>query len=211
MGRPKGISPAQRRTLARLSALAPLRGFYLAGGTAIAAHLGHRRSLDLDIFSQSAKASLDRAREAIVEAEGKAVVVSTTSATVRLRVDGAPVDLVCYPYAPLVKPKLGPGDFPLASLLDLATMKLSAIARRGLRRDFWDLHAITTDGGISLPAAARGYVKRFGVKESDLYAVLRALTYFVDADADVLWPAGLSRQRWAKIRRYFEENAPRLL
>ena len=211
MGRSKGISAAQRRTLARLSELAALRAFYLAGGTAIAAHLGHRRSLDLDIFSRFPKADLDRARDAILETAGDAAVISSTGAAVRLLVDGAPVDLVCYPYAPLVSPTAGPGDFPLASLLDLATMKLSAIARRGLRRDFWDLHAIVIDGGIPLESAARAYVKRFGVKESDLYAVLRSLTYYVDAEADVLWPAGLSPRRWAKIRAYFEKNAPALL
>ena len=42
------ILPAElRATLARLGAPAAQRGFYLAGGTALALQLGHRRSADL--------------------------------------------------------------------------------------------------------------------------------------------------------------------
>lgn len=46
-----------------------------------------------------------------------------------------------------------PGGFPLAGLRDLAAMKLSAIAKRGVRRDFWDLHEIISRTEVSLQAA----------------------------------------------------------
>jgi len=62
-------------------------------------------------------------------------------------------------------------------------MKLAAIARRGIRRDFWDLHALV-ESGIALRDAAAGYLRRFGVAETDLYPVLKALTYFDDADRE---------------------------
>jgi hypothetical protein len=210
MGRPTGVSAAQRRTLDRLSHL-PLRGFYLADGTAIAAHLGHRRSLDIDLFSASARTSLEAPRRAIVEGFEGTAVVEASDAAIRLLCDGAPLDLVRYPYPLLQRPVRGPGDFPTARLLDLAVMKLSAIARRGIRRDFWDLYEITTRGGITLRAATRGYVRRYGVAEADLYAVLRSLTYFGDAEAELTWPAGLRPRAWARIREYFVAAAPALL
>lgn len=127
-----------------------------------------------------------------------------------IRAADGPIDLVRYPYALLRKAAAGPGGFPTASLLDLATMKLSAIARRGIRRDFWDLDEIVVHGGISLPMAARAYVARFSVRQADLYAVVRALTFFDDAEAEVVWPAGLSNARWAAIKQRFIAAAPSL-
>ncbi len=45
------LAPAQRRVLGRLGPVLTARGYYLAGGTALALHLGHRRSVDLDWFT----------------------------------------------------------------------------------------------------------------------------------------------------------------
>jgi hypothetical protein len=100
------------------------------------------------------------------------------------------------------------GDFPVASLEDLAVMKLSAIARRGIRRDFWDLHAIVTSGALSLEQALQSYVQRYGVTQSDLYHVLRALAYVDDAEADPLMPEGLTSAHWEEIRAWFTMQVP---
>jgi hypothetical protein len=209
MGRPKGVSPAQRRTLDQLNRLPALRGFYLAGGTGIAAHLGHRRSRDLDLFTASPTTSLEAPQRALLATVADAGVLGASDVAVSIRTPDGPIDLVRYPHPLLAKPTAGPGGFPLAGLLDLATMKLAAIARRGIRRDFWDLDEIVTSGGVTLLAAARAYVRRFAVSEADLYGVLRALTYFADAEA--LWPDGLTRARWDRIRRNFETASPKLL
>jgi hypothetical protein len=171
MGRPLALAKGHRRALDRLKAVPGLRGFYLAGGSALTAHLGHRRSADLDLFSTSS---------------------------------------VRYPYAPLDRPKPGADGFPLASLRDLAVMKLAAIARRGLKRDFWDLHEILSTG-MTLTAATTAYRRRFERSAADLYAVLRALTFFDDAEADPTFPRGLTRRHRAEIKRFFQVEAPRLL
>lgn len=60
MGNDTVLAAAQRRALARLSALPIARELYLAGGTAVALHLGHWRSLDLDFFSRDAAFDLPR-------------------------------------------------------------------------------------------------------------------------------------------------------
>jgi len=113
------------------------------------------------------------------------------------------------PYPPLEQTELGACAVPIATLLDLAVMKLAAISRRGIRRDFWDLYAILSSG-VTLREAGHAYVTRFGVAEADLYHVLRALTYFADADRETVFPAGLSLEEWNTIKTFFRKEAPKL-
>ncbi len=86
-------------------------------------------------------------------------------------------------------------------------MKLAAASRRGIRRDFWDLFEICRSGSVTLDSALGSYSRRFGVKESDLYHVVRSLTFFDDAEADALMPAGLTSAHWEAIRAWFIEHA----
>lgn len=46
------ITEAVEQTLWDLRRVSVLRNFYLAGGTGLALHVGHRRSIDLDFFSR---------------------------------------------------------------------------------------------------------------------------------------------------------------
>jgi hypothetical protein len=210
MARRVELSEEQRRTLDRLRPPSQELGLYLAGGTAIAIHLGHRTSHDLDLFSRTPDLDLERVRSNLVELSN-AEVTSISDATLALLVDGVPVDVVRYPY-PLLNPTTpGPGTFPIASLEDLATMKLAATSRRGIRRDFWDLYEIFRSGNLTLPDMLTSYSRRFGVKESDLYHVVRSLTFFDDAEADSLMPEGLTDEKWSEIKAWFLDNAPKTL
>lgn len=58
---------------------------------------------------------------------------------------GVPVDVVRYRY-PLLEPTDVFASVHVAGLRDLAAMKLGAVARRGIRRDFWDLRAVLEHG-----------------------------------------------------------------
>jgi hypothetical protein len=210
MGDAPGLSDEQRRALDRLSRLPVLAGFYLAGGAAIGIHLGHRRSVDLDFFSREPAADLEAVKRAVFACFAAVEVRMETDASLHLLCDGLPIDFVRYPYPPLEPPAqvgLGVG---LAGLLDLAAMKLAAIARRGLRRDFWDLREILRRG-ISLRESADAYVARFGVREADLYHVLRGLTYFDDAERDPVFPRGLDVRTWEEIKAFFHAEAPKLM
>ena len=209
MASPTGLSTKQLRLLGRLSEIPALKEFYLAGGSALGWYFGHRRSADLDLFSVSAESSLGLAVAALTK-QG-AQVQAETDVAVNLETGGVPVDLVRYPYPPLNPPKVGPSGFPVASLVDLGAMKLAAIARRGLRRDFWDLHVLLTDGRLALPALVKAYAKRYRRSASDSYHVARALTFFEDAERDDPRVLGLSEKRWAEMKRFFEERASALM
>jgi hypothetical protein len=84
-------------------------------------------------------------------------------------------------------------------------MKLAAIARRGIRRDFWDLYEIAVQSPVTLPTALDAYRAKFGSAESDIYYVLGSLTYFADAEAEPL-PAGLTPAKWTRVMEYFERS-----
>jgi hypothetical protein len=201
------LTREQRRALDRLIAAQPSRAVYLAGGCAVAVHLGHRRSRDLDLFS-FAELSFEPYRA--LTASPDVTVLAETDAALSLRVGDVPVDIVRYPY-PLVDPPVaGPGGAPTAGLRDLAAMKLAAIAKRGLRRDFWDLWAIA-NASVTLVEAGEVYKRRFGRSQADLYHVWRALTFFDDAEREPVFPEGLSARKWSTIRRFFEDAARELL
>lgn len=205
------LPEAQRRALDRLKSVTGMADFYLAGGTAVAVHLGHRVSLDLDFFSVRPDVDLDAVRDSVRRAFAEASTVAQTDAAVQLLCDGAPIDLVRYPYPPLRSIERTSDGLAVASLLDLAAMKLGALSRRGLRRDFWDLAEIVRRGGVSLEEACQAYRDRYGVAEGDLYHVLRALTWFEDAERDPVYPAGLTEAAWREIKAFFIRETPRLL
>jgi hypothetical protein len=86
MGKPTALAQEQDRALGRLSEIPDTRGLYLAGGSAVALHLGHRRSNDLDFFSVSSSINLTEMRERILDAAPDVETVSVTDACIRLRV-----------------------------------------------------------------------------------------------------------------------------
>ncbi len=88
-------------------------------------------------------------------------------------------------------------------------MKLSAIASRGLARDFWDLELLLKHGaaGGSLSEALERYRRKFAA--DDVGHVVRSLAYFGDADAAPL-PPGLDTARWASIKSWFSEQIPKI-
>ena len=65
--------------------------------------------------------------------------------------------------------------------------------------------------GLTLQEATRAYARRFRKRESDLYRVARSLTYFVDAEKDPLFPAGLTPRRWQPIKAFFVKEAGRFI
>ncbi len=186
----------QRRVLQRLGPVADAGGFTLAGRTGLALQLGHRRSVDFDWFTDQALGDPLRLARQFQE-DGVAVRVDGTErGTLHGRVSGVRVSFLEYRYPLLEDPLRLPGlSTALASISDIACMKLSAITQRGARKDFVDLHAI----GRSLPLAEmmRLYRKKFGVR--DIGHVLTALTYFDDADRERA-PQMLHRIDWASVK-----------
>ena len=186
---PECLEAEQRTVLGQLGTHMTRREFYLAGGTAVALRLGHRRSLDLDWFTGVRIAEPLRLA-AQMRDEGFAFETAQVDrGTLHGAISGVRLSLLEYRY-----PLLQPSDvWPecgcvVASLDDLSSMKLSAIAQRGSRKDFFDLYALGSRHR-SLARMLELYTRKFSIE--DIAHVLYGLSYFDDADREpmpnMLW------------------------
>jgi hypothetical protein len=192
------LSAAQRRAL---DVLAPIVGadFYLGGGVAVALRLHHRQSRDLDLFAAE-RDPIDL-EEALVQ-QPDVQISSRAPGTLHLTAAGVPISLLRYRY-PLIGAVVRDPAVPVsvASVEDLVCMKMSAVAGRGARRDFWDLHELLVDRRLTLSQAFDLYARKYA--SVDRGHVVRALVYFADADAEPT-PRELTAEKWAAIQRDFE-------
>jgi len=192
------------RVMSNLSKREILQGFYLAGGTGMALHIGHRISRDLDFFKQSFdEKTLLNALSGIDELS----VVSTDRETLHLTIEGVKVSFLGYPY-PLLLPSEIYSGMPVADPRDIACMKISAISGRGSKRDFVDLYV-----------AARRYLlkdlldffkTKFARINYNMVHILKSLTYFEDAEKEPM-PHMLAPILWDEIKEFFMSEVPELL
>ena len=154
------------------------REYYLVGGTAIALHLGHRRSVDFDMFKMSAinhKKNLDK----IVAAGFEHLVTRRVEEQMNLLVGGVKVTFFQYPF-PVVPEDSFKDVFRLPSLLSLAAMKAYALGRRSKWKDYVDLYFLLTKC-FSLAEVSAKAAELFGELFSE--KLFRAqLSYFDDVD-----------------------------
>ena len=118
-----------------LQSIPELADMRLVGGTALALQLGHRTSVDLDLFG-----SFDDniSFKQVIAGRGHSVEGDIEGAVQTLMVDGVKVDLVNYKY-PWLAPAIEESGVRLAAPDDIMPMKLSAAANRGRKKDFIDI------------------------------------------------------------------------
>ena len=199
---PHILGRRQHTVLKRLGPLARQSGFYLAGGTAIALQLGHRRSLDLDWFTGSRLEEPLRLADHLTEKNLPFRLKRLDAGTLQGDMSRMRVSFFEYRY-PLLKPlgQLHAFDSQSASLADLAAMKLSAIAQRGAKKDFVDVYAIGCKVA-NLDQMLKWYQQKFGVR--DVTHLLVSLAYFDDADREPT-PSLIWRVDWRTIKRTISE------
>jgi hypothetical protein len=189
----------QELALKRLGNSASESGFYLAGGTALAIHLGHRRSDDFDWFTQGL---IDdpQVLERNLQARGLTLTEQQVSpGTLHAVLDSVHVSFLEYRY-PLLKPLINWRDYDckLADVPDICCMKLAAIAHRGARKDFVDIYSIAQSTGLSLPQMLDLYREKYNTDE--VVSVVYGLSYFEDAEEDLM-PEMLRHVSWVDIKR----------
>ena len=193
----EALPPEQQDVLRELGPHVGEFNFYLAGGTALAIHLGHRQSLDLDWFTgQRVDDPLKLAgqlRERCAGLRTQSVERGALHGDVR----GVRVSFLEYRH-PLLTPPTTMAEFhcPIASLDDLAAMKLLAVDQRGTKKDFLDIHALGTLGW-KLEDMLRLFRRKFAM--DDISRVLYSLCYFADADQDPM-PVMHTNVSWERVK-----------
>ncbi|MBC7251250.1 MAG: nucleotidyl transferase AbiEii/AbiGii toxin family protein [Anaerolineae bacterium] len=201
------LPPDTRHLLERLGQLSAVAPFYLAGGSAIALHLGHRISVDLDFFTFQS----DYETEPLIQqlqSVGNLVIRQQSRGTLNATLAGTLISFFVYPY-PLLEETRAAWNIRVAGLLDLALMKLAAIGQRGAKRDFVDLYQICHHG-YKLDDLLRCMPDKFPKVTYPSYHLLRALAYFEDAEAEPM-PPMLIPLEWPTVRRFFEDEVRRLM
>ncbi|MDZ4168057.1 MAG: nucleotidyl transferase AbiEii/AbiGii toxin family protein [Coriobacteriia bacterium] len=190
-----------------LSEIPSVSGFYLAGGTAAALQLGHRQSLDLDLFTErpwsTARVLGDLA------ARGSMVIDRQEEGTLVGEFDGVRVSLFWYEALLLAEPVDAGLGVPLASLLDIGCMKLIAISQRGSRKDFIDLYHLAA-AGVTVRDIVRALPVKYPGVRYNVVHLLRSLAYFDDAESEPE-PVMLVPHDWGLVRTYAIAESTALL
>ncbi len=119
------------------------RSFYLVGGTAIALHLGHRRSIDFDLFTFS-DLSKSRIKRTLLDIPFKQVPIFEDYDQLHLFINEVKITFFSYPYK-IEHPIKIDSILTIPSLLSLAAMKAFALGRRSKWKDYVDLYFIIRD------------------------------------------------------------------
>lgn len=174
----------------------------LGGDTAVAVHLGHRESRDLDFFFHQA-VNLDRVRDLIAEL-GTFAVTHESEGTLKGLFGATKIEIFnASQLKQLAKPTSIAG-LEIASLQDLMAMKIKVMAERGEMRDYFDVKSIDEDGGISVEEGIELFVKRYSVNPSSdtLPHLYKAMGDLSDVEADESLPIGKPElQAWWSARQ----------
>ena len=174
---PETVDGSVQRTLKDLRQLPIAGSFYLAGGTGLALHLGHRRSVDLDFFL-AGDFEEDFLLQKMQRLEGFALVEKKLG-TIYAHIRGTKVSFIAYTYPVLFPFQLFLGA-SVADPRDIGCMKISAIASRGTKRDFIDLYAVSQH--YDLKHLLAWFNTKFAKTNYSMVHVLKSLTYFEEAE-----------------------------
>lgn len=197
----KTIDARVEQTLRDLQQVPLIAPFYLAGGTGLALHLGHRRSVDLDFFLAK-HFNEDSLIQKLQHLE-RFALVSKESATIHATVRETKVSFITYEY-PLLFPFQSFLGTNVADPREIGCMKISAIASRGTKRDFVDLYAASQQFGLKY--LLEWFERKFSQTNYSKVHVLKSLSYFDEADKDPM-PHMLVPLSWEEVKAFFIREA----
>lgn len=197
MLRTETVEPGALSVLKRLMRLPALQGFFLVGGTALSLRYGHRKSVDLDLFTAEAF-DRDQVVAAMASEFGSAFVLTPSKAAWAIFgfIDSVKVDIVKYPHPRIADPVIDE-EVRMYADADIAAMKVQAILGRGKKKDFWDLHELLQRHPV------QWVIDRHKEKYPNqmlAISIPNALTWFNDAEESED-PVSLNGLSWPDVKR----------
>jgi hypothetical protein len=167
--------------------------FNLVGGTSLSLQIGHRISIDLDMFTH-----LPYENATIIEALkplGQLDILVDKPPFLQVRLDDVKMDFLKFPYD-FVQDFIEVEGVRLVAIENIAIMKLLAIARRGVKKDFVDLYFILER--YTLGEIVQIFEKK--LPNIDLFHIIKSLTFFGDAEPDAD-PKMLIKVNWKTVKK----------
>lgn len=201
-------SAIHKKTLELLKSLMQqdfLIDFYLAGGTALALQIGHRISIDIDLFTDKdfnlaeIRTRLEQKYKLIDVIENKGGLTQKIEYPENSN-NFIKVDILKYPYK-LINPPVISEGIRLLSKEDIIPMKLSAVANRGSKKDFYDVYYLLQE--YSLKEMISLFEKKFSNYNN--FYVIKSLTYFEDAEKDIN-PKVLKKCTWDEVKQFIQSK-----
>ncbi len=194
-----------KKSLAVLDKTDLLDNFYLAGGTGLALHYGHRISVDLDFFTQ--KIFEPRELATLLSAKGDFIQNGWEKGTLHGIFEGAKVSFLYYPYR-LLRDLKKVGNVSIADPLDIGCMKVDAITSRGKKKDFVDLYVLLEHYHLS--ELVNFFEEKYADVQYNMIHIMKSLVYFDNAeeDPDVVYLG--KKILWSEIKRRIENEVRKM-
>lgn len=169
----------------------------LVGGTSLALQIGHRKSTDLDFFTNDSPDIQSIVKLLYEKYDYKAQLIGEM-ATIGF-INGVKIDVIHHPYKWLEEPLIE-GRFRLATLKDIAAMKLHAITNSGQRpKDFVDIAYLSQFFSYEK-------IKELAIEKYPMYDPLmfdRAIIFFDDINKEAINNIKMinARMDWRRIEQ----------
>lgn len=187
--------------LKKISETISLPNYYMIGGTALSLQLCLRESYDFDFCVPEEFNNEILLQE--LKKLGKLEVKQNQKGTCDVILNDVQVSFFYYPNE-ILKDFIIDVDMPklkIASILDIAVMKIIAIGGRGAKKDFFDLYNIINNNNITIDELINGLIKKSGNNINYVNTIM-GLSYFEDAESEIL-PKTFVEYNWEKIKKFF--------
>lgn len=197
---PEVLSEKAKKVLSKLGSF---DDFYLAGGTALALQVGHRISIDFDLFSEKEvpKSFLHKIKD-VFSGESISVAVNNPD-EVTIFVSETKVTFLKYPF-PLIYDLIDYEGVSLANIKEIAGIKAYTVGRRGSFKDYIDLYFILSGGHSSLNEIIGVAEKKYG-GDFNSRLFLEQLLYLEDiVDTEIVFLKDSIDKKG--LREFFEDE-----
>ena len=192
------VEPHTFSVLKQLMEMPELKGFSLVGGTALSLLYGHRKSVDLDLFSNKSFDNVDLVKAMTTKFQDRFIMEQKPpSFGIFCYVDEVKVDLVRHPH-PLIRPEENREGLRMFSTQDIIAMKVQAILGRGRKKDFWDIAELLNHFTV---ADFIQFHKEKYTTQNLMITVPQAISYFADAEESED-PISLKKQTWNSVQKF---------
>jgi predicted nucleotidyltransferase len=200
------VTPLLRATLTKMMEEGPFHQFRLVGGTSLSLQLGHRSSVDIDLFTDAQYDTIDfdvldnflRGSFAYVSEPKQGVIGMGQSYLIGESEDDT-VKLDLYYTDTFIQPELLVAPYRLATVEEIIAMKIDLVQRVARKKDFWDLHELLDT--YSPAQMIELHKTRYPYNHHE--SLIRAnLTDFANADDD-FDPICLRGKHWELIKYDF--------
>lgn len=197
------VTPLLQSALNQLMASKVFQNFRLVGGTALSLQLGHRISVDIDLFSDAAYETIDFKEIDIYLRRTFSYATNPDSEIIGMgrsyfigEKEREAVKLDLYYTDTFIQPPIIIENIRMATIEEIIAMKIDVVQRGGRKKDFWDLHEIMEK--YSIEQMLTLHKKRYPYNH-DAILIKKNLIDFSEADQE-FEPDCLRGKHWELIK-----------